>query len=193
MNLINLPDEILIIIIQFMYTSRVHYELVIICNLISICKRFDFLRKKSYLVKIIDFFHHKSLNAFTSVNYLGQCTGPQYFTILGIFYGYIDDEIVVSCYNNYDTEHYICIGEYQYDNIATEIYENICQQLCENLEKDQEVFDFIHERSRKLCLIRPKFPKLVLDPLQLHKISEMYVAKKINKHKINTNFKFDND
>ena len=195
MNITNLPNEILILIIQLVSTKQEHRVLFVIRIFTNICKHFNFLRKQSFLINVIPYYRNEWTQTFMSVDYLGNCNGPLYCTFQGKYYGYGDDKFFINDGDINDFYHKfytIRIDEYIYEDINEEIYLDICQQLYENL--DQEFLDFIFEQGpQKLCLIRPKFPKLALSTSQQRKISEMYVAKKINVSETNICLKFDND
>ena len=188
MELINLPDELLVIIVQFI-ESMVHYynidlkmhckhqaftchELFSVYDLVCTCKRFEFLKYKKYLILRCD----DDIFLYTTVNYMGLIDGPQYWKLYceDIWYGYINDKIkITGNYNGCE----IVNKKYYFEELD---YDGLCSKIYEKFD-DQEILNFMHnleyktKEPRKEMLIRKQFPKLDLDIPRLKNLIKSYI------------------
>lgn len=171
-TLVDMPNDVLICIIQYIeptygfydtYLYRMEYacpdELLTVYDLVTTCKRFGFLREKSYLVHHMD--GDEYCDIFTSVNYLGHMNGPQYWRYPTNWIGYVDDTISVRL-NAMRPE--INGVQYRYSDFAVDnIFEQLCAEIYTDFKNDIE--EYIKDYRRTMhpwFLIADTFPKIVL-------------------------------
>ena len=95
MELINLPDKLLVIIVQFIKSNVEYYninlkkhqdftyhELFSVYDLVCTYKRFEFLKYEKYLILRCD----DDIFTYITVNYMGLIDGPQYWKLANPFF-----------------------------------------------------------------------------------------------------------
>ena len=193
MELIDFPDEIIIMIAQFIEPEyKYHYvsikrwknkhfsPLLSIYDLVCTCKRFDFLRHESFLI----FNKGSYYDDYISVNYLGLTNGPHYIRLRRIFkwIGYQDNKIKIKfymekyCVSYYKIQVQGCLydlRELDHEKLWAEIYKDF---------NDQGILKFIDEceNRKNMCvmLIRKQFYKLGIKKSQIRKIVKFYLLNK---------------
>ena len=174
MEFTDLPDEIIIIIAQFIepkYEYRfvslkrcyLHFSaLLSIYDLVCTCKRFNFLRNESFLI----FDEGHLCDYHMSVNYLGFVNGPCYIRYRNKWFGYEDKKIVV-VFDDVISKKYINLN-----------YEELCSEMYQNFG-DQEILKFIHEcenrKNMQVMLIRKRFPELKYEISQLEQMIKSHL------------------
>lgn len=180
MSLFNLPNEIIILICEYIevnddyYNNKLfrwqedqYHSLFPIYDLVSSSKRFSFLKNKLFLI-LIETEHD---NIARVVNYMGKKCGPEYWWI-GFWSGYRDKNTNIYIKMVWFYEFYKIIND-----ISLEICENIdFYKLCGLVYKnfnDQEIKKFVKGKQKrtlyKNVLIRNKFPLINLNEKQLEK------------------------
>lgn len=180
MEFTDFPDEIIIVIVEFIKPGNGYYDyemtrckdeqkgfplLYSVYDLVCTCKRFDFLRYESFLIYDDGIYDE----LYRSVNYLGLCNGPQYRRYYGIWSGYIDEEITIKCVMERSNYGYYNILEEECDMEDTE-FEKLCSEIYQSFN-DLEILEFIHDyenkkKKGKIILIRKQFPKLNIPRLE---------------------------
>lgn len=195
MSIIDLPNEILITIIEFVNPHDEYIdisddfnELFVVKILILICKRFNFLLDYSYLINTTR--HYEIYHTFMTVNYRGYYNGVQYHRYCNKWSGYIDDKLSIFYCDHKFIPHInkINIDDYDYALIDSELYDYVCQKLYKNF-RDSEIKNFIekHElhKKEKTMLIRKKFPKLEFNSQKIQKIIKLLDQDPFNTRMIN--------
>lgn len=182
-TLIDLPQEIIILICQYMKADTSYYEYGLnrwhglqyqemfnIYDLVSTCTSFGFLKDYSFLLCIEGEYD----DIFPVINYLGDANCMEYRKFQGEYSGYCDDihEIYVRMpASNYG---YYMINDvkYEFDDID---YDNLFVDVYKNFD-DQEIIKFLNDLSKSQfgLLIRKSFPKINISKGQMDVLVRKY-------------------
>lgn len=188
MEFIYLPDEIIIMIAQFIgptkynhvclkrWTHEVFPQLLSIYDLVCTCKRFEFLRHETFLI----FNKPYIINHFKSVNYLGFYNGPCYGRHCNNWFFYGDKKTIVAHYSiNIDNTNYNVLGKKE--NRHDIDFKKLCSEIYQGFN-DQEILKFVKEcenqQNMRVMLIRKRFPKLEIKKSQIRKIIQSCIFEK---------------